>query len=69
MPRYSVLVEVGTIYTVSEFKRDVENGCLVDYDGHGYPSRNGYMDVEIVIKPSRIGKIPADATHIVWYNK
>jgi len=57
------------VYTIAEFKECVSSGAFIDYDGHGYPVKDGYADKNIFIKPSGLNKIPADATHIVWYNR
>jgi hypothetical protein len=55
------------VLTVAEFK---EAG-FIDYDGFGYPAKDGREaeGYEHRIRPSEIGEIPADATHIVWYNR
>lgn len=57
------------VYTVAEFHRFVQDGSFIDYDGHGYPVKDKRADKSIVIKPSKLYRIPEDATHIVWYNK
>ena len=57
------------VYTVTEFLECVESEAFVDYDGHGYPVKDKLADPDIWIKPSRVKEIPADATHIVWYNR
>lgn len=57
------------VYTVEEFRKHAEQGSFIDYDGHGYPVKDGKADRSIVVKPSRLHEIPAGATHIVWYNK
>jgi hypothetical protein len=58
------------IMTVDEFKSDVKNGYLINYDGFGYPMKEGTgVDDKIVIQPSNISDIPQDATHIVWFNR
>ena len=78
-PKYDIdPPDYGDVMTVAEFLEDVENGNLIDYDGHGYPMRDGKIahgrntgfDYEFVVRPSK-GKdgIPADATHIVWFNR
>jgi hypothetical protein len=57
------------VYTVEEFKAHVASGAFIDYDGHGYPVKDRKSDPSIFIKPSKLDRIPSDATHIVWYNK
>jgi len=57
------------VYTVAEFQEHVQSGSFVDYDGHGYPVRDGLADFDVMIKPSKVKRIPKDATHIVWFNR
>lgn len=71
--RYSAEIpEYGDVMTVEEFKQACESSLFVDYDGSGWPARNGKMQrgaADDRIKPSRLVDIPTDATHIVWFNK
>ena len=57
------------VYTVEEFNAFCDDGNFIDYDGFGHPVRDGLLDPCITVKPSRRGEIPADATHVVWYNR
>lgn len=57
------------VYTVEEFKQFCADGMFIDYDGFGEPVKDKLADPDIWIKPSQLHLIPADATHIVWYNK
>ena len=57
------------VYTVEEFRAFVESGAFIDYDGFGHPVRDGLSDEGIVVQPSRVDEIPADATHVVWFNR
>jgi hypothetical protein len=59
------------VMTVEEFKEDCASGGFIDYDGFGYPAKDGKTASggEHRVYPSERGKIPADATHIVWYNR
>lgn len=58
------------VYTVEEFLQHVESGSFIDYDGFGEPVKDGLSDPSIVICPSQAKHaIPADATHIVWFNR
>jgi hypothetical protein len=61
--------EEDDVYTVAEFREYCKNRMFIDYDGFGYPVRNGKADPEVCVKPSRVESIPADATHVVWYNR
>lgn len=57
------------VYTVEEFLAHTRTGAFIDYDGYGHPMKGGKADPSIVIKPSKPESIPADATHILWYNR
>jgi len=57
------------VYTVQEFIEAVEDCAFIDYDGFGYPVKDGLADNKIWIFPSKLHCIPADATHIVWFNR
>jgi hypothetical protein len=57
------------VYTVEEFKHFCRIGAFIDYDGYGHPVKDHMADNRITIKPSKLSKIPEDATHIVWYNR
>ena len=57
------------IMTIDDFKDKVENMVFCDYDGLGYPMKDGKMCNSIIIRPSRLFEIPDDATHIAWYNR
>lgn len=58
------------VLTVDVFLDCVSCGGFIDYDGYGYPAKDGYYDRSLIIKPSNGGKlIPTDATHIVWINR
>ena len=57
------------IYSVKEFLEMCEDGTLIDYDGFGHPIKDGYLDPASFIVPSQRHSIPADVTHIQWYNK
>ena len=62
-------VDEDDVYTVKEFKEFCKDGAFIDYDGFGYPVKDKMADPSIWIKPSKLGMIPEDATHIVWYNR
>lgn len=57
------------VYTIAQFRDHVKSHSFVDYDGVGHPVKDKKADQSIWVKPSRLHEIPADATHIVWYNK
>lgn len=57
------------VYTVEEFRELCGSGSFIDYDGHGYPVKDGKADDSVMIRPSKVNEIPADATHVVWFNR
>lgn len=61
--------EEDDVYTVKEFREACACGGFIDYDGYGYPVKDGKADPDVIIQPSRLGEIPDDATHIVWFNR
>jgi hypothetical protein len=58
----------GDVMTVEDFKEACESGGFIDYDGFGNPAKDGKASEQRIF-PSQRGLIPADATHIVWYNR
>lgn len=67
--RERVMPELGSLYTVDEFKRQCTIGTFVAGDGFGSPIKDGWLDPAYDVYPSRLQEIPEDATHILWYNK
>lgn len=57
------------VYTVDEFREHCRRGSFIDYDGDGYPAKDGLADPKILLKPSKLELIPADATHVIWFNR
>ncbi len=58
------------VLSVKKYLKQVAEGSLIDYDGHGNPSDGKTKDVSVCIRPSMAGSdIPQWASHIVWYNK
>lgn len=57
------------VYTVEEFRSKCQSGAFVDYDGFGHPVRDSKCDPNVYVFPSEVDEIPADATHVVWFNK
>lgn len=62
--------ENGELMTVAEFKAAALAGAYTDYDGFGRLVDGNLMrlDPDHYVSPSILGDIPADATHIMWYN-
>lgn len=61
--------DYGDLMTVEDFVSNCESGVFIDYDGHGYPCKDGKCYQGFVICPSSRRFIPSDATHIVWFNR
>jgi hypothetical protein len=62
---YNIIAD-GYLLTREEFIEDCKNKFFTDYDGYGYPVKNGKV-ATIKIFPSQLN-IPEDATHIIWFN-
>jgi hypothetical protein len=60
---------LDNLFTVEEFRDDVEDGGFIDYDGSGHPVKDGMMCATFCVLPSEVHLIPEDATHIQWYNR
>lgn len=63
----------GTLMTVEDFKESCADGLFIDYDGMGDMVKDDKI-VEVdaaypYIYPSIADSIPADITHILWYNR
>lgn len=70
MANYSYRLDPeADVMTVRTFQDMVKYGAFIDYDGFGYPVKDDLADHDIIVKPSRLEMIPADATHIVWFNR
>jgi hypothetical protein len=69
MPYSRPVTRGDDVMSLEEFKEAVKSGCLKDYDGFGYPVKDGRYDSTIAILPSLMERIPADATHILWFNR
>lgn len=62
--------EEGDIMTVKDYLEQVKTRVLIDYDGSGYPMKDGLIDRSITLVPSQgDDNIPDDATHVIWYNR
>lgn len=63
MPKY------GELMTVEEFRKAVEGGAYIDYDGRANPAKLA-VATDVYVRPSKLWEeLPKDATHVVWYNK
>lgn len=61
--------DYGDEMTVVKFREAVDMGVFTDYDGSGSASNGTHIDPNLMIYPSMVSEIPADATHIIWYNR
>lgn len=69
MDKYTKLIAgEDDVFTVKKFATLVKCGGFVDYDGYGHPVKNSKICEDITVKPSKLDKIPKDATHVIWYN-
>ena len=65
----------GDLFGVSEWIACCEAGLFIDYDGFGHLVKDGELlrsDQDgrpVRIYPTTRDEIPADATHVLWYNK
>ena len=53
------------ILTIEEWDEAVETHCIMDFDGHGYWSKEDAHSDLMVFEVDQ----PDWATHVVWYNK
>lgn len=69
-PAYDQALDtIGTIFTVEQWKQDVEQGLLVDYDGWGYPVKGDRVAKLKAFHPTEAAMLPADATHVLWFSR
>lgn len=54
--------------TVREFQRECRQGLFSEYDGVGYPAKDGKYNPDVMIFPSTT-IYPSSATHVAWFNK
>jgi hypothetical protein len=58
------LPEYGDVFTISEFEEMVEDGSIIDDDGHGYWIKNGKSSKDDVFYTEK-----EDADGVIWFNK
>lgn len=63
------LPDYGDLIPVAEFMDSCKRGFFIDYDGSGCPVKDGKMMSSVTVIPSKLGEIPEDATHIMWFNR
>ena len=65
--------DYGDVMSVANFRAYCKNNYFIDYDGFGHPANKkaGFMNGDIVVKPSEIKKLKLHKlyTHIVWFNR
>ena len=64
-----VVEDDGTLFTVAQWRHDIRQTYLIDYDGWGYPVKDGLMDTTKGYYPSEQAELPRDATHVMWFNR
>lgn len=61
---------LGYLMPLEQFLKECEHGYFTDYDGYGYPVKNGLVDEDAYIRPSdRQMLARSDADAIQWYNR
>ena len=66
------LPDYGDVMTREDWLDAVACHAFIDYDGSGHPAKriNGTIKMErAAIWPSIADRLPADATHVVWFNR
>jgi len=61
--------DYGHVMAAEDFRNSCAVGAFIDYDGHGYYVINDTVYTHLTVRPSRVGRIPKEATHVVWFNK
>ena len=56
------------VMTVEKWISCCEGGGFIDYDGYGYPMKDGKKSTT-PIRPSQRNQLPEGTTHISWYNR
>lgn len=60
------------LMSIEEYKQAVEYGSFIDYDGSGellIYKDGDYYPLGFSTWPSVVNEIPAEATHIDWFNR
>lgn len=62
------------VFPVAKFRELVQEQTYSNSDGYGHPAKGGkniliLTDLTVKVRPSTVNEIPADATHIVWFNR
>lgn len=65
---YTEPLNDGDLIAREEWLHAVHHGYFIDYDGFGYPVKDNLMS-KTRIYPSIADQLPADATHVMWYNR
>lgn len=58
----------GDVIAIEDWKDAVRSRFFIDYDGYGCAVKNGKCTQQEYY-PSDIDRVPATATHIVWFNR
>jgi hypothetical protein len=62
------------VMTLAEFDEAVASGSFIDYDGYGAFVKDGQRSnrevwLSLFKELQKAGKVPAWATHVVWFNR
>ncbi len=81
MPNLEPHPNYGDLMTIDEFKKAVEDGMFIDFDGYGNWATKTEYELPSNVKPSHFYKPvkvaghnlidlkPEWATHILWFNR
>lgn len=83
--KFEPLSTYGDLMTIKEFKKNVNYGGFIDYDGYGklsngklvannfivYPSqfKRGKVHYGLLFETGELIDIPKWATHVMWFNR
>lgn len=66
-------ISIGDLIEIDQFRQDVDDGYLTDYDGSGHAVLghavlDNWMSSRTFC-PSEIDELPEETTHILWFNR
>jgi len=60
----------GDLFTMEEFREDVQCGGFIDSDGSGnYATEDKQSDIGIYPSDFKGNRVRSDFTHVMWFNK
>lgn len=68
---FEPIPESGDVMSFEDFKKSVETGGFIDYDGYGHYGKNGQMVSNKCIRPSNIkeNQVLEGYDTIIWFNR